>query len=261
MNTSSLPPAVRALASRMKTRASLHVSHENHDLSSLSKRILLSPAETLNVVAEGKLLALDGPRNSKFGFSAAALDSTRNAVIDLVSREVVRQLSARGCDESVMLKAVGRAFEKQFELARGPVENVIEFDQSAPGSFVNGAAGGAGLVAGAGLAGYGAYRFLKNRKKNANGLPLPGPGGSGTDADSYIDVTPPGPRNPSGGAGQIVDATGAKHVGPPSASRPPLTTASAADADLLGDAVRKGRQAIAKRGSAVWKALRSIPFE
>src|SRR5471032_385898 len=139
MNTSSLPPAVRALASRMKTRASLHVSHENHGLSSLSKRILLSPAETLNVVADGKLLALGERINGRFAFSSHALDALHSETVNLISRTICNELARRGASEDIMLAACSRAFEKQFELARGQGENLVEFANGDNGSgFVNG---------------------------------------------------------------------------------------------------------------------------
>jgi hypothetical protein len=251
MNT--LPPSIRAAASRYKTRSSLLHSHENHDLHSLSRRLLLSPSEVLGIVSDGKLLALGDRINFKYAFSAAALDSLRNNTVSFIANTVSRALSGR-VDEEHMAMAFQRAMGRQHELARGQGEDVIEFDQSAPGSFVNGVAGGAGLVAGAGLAGYGAYRYLKGRKRNPDGtLQLPnGPGPDGID--DAIDITPR-PRNPSGSSG----ANEPRHpdpVGPPR-----LTNASplpnAAD-DALSKAVRAGRQSIARRGSSVLAALRGL---
>ena len=219
----------------------------------------MSPTETLEVVARGDLLALDY-RNSKHAFSSRALDALRNQVVDFIATEIVNEMGARGASEERVVMALERAFSKQFAMSRGPAENVIEFDQgNKNGGFVNGVGTGVGIAAG-GLGAYGAYRYWKGRR-NPDGTPmLPGPGTGGADADGYVDVTPPKPNAPSGGS-----AMGERHPGPP---RGALTTASPtpdvarqtagqiAGQDALGQAVRKGKQAIAARGSSILRAIR-----
>jgi hypothetical protein len=236
----------------MKTRGSLTHSHERHSLASLSQRIMLSPAETLAVVGDGKLLALGEKINGGYAFSTHALDALRSETVNLISRTICNELARRGASETVMLAACSRAFEKQFELARGQGESLVEFaNNDDDDGFYQGVKKGAGVTAGAaGAAGLGylGYRAWRNRQRNGSTPQLPGPGGSGPDAD-YIDI--PSPR-PSGGSGGTVAGV-ERHpdpVGPPR-----LTTASPTP-DLLADAVRKGRMSIAKRGSSILAALR-----
>ena len=216
---------------------------------------MLSPSETLDVVGAGKLLALGEKINGRYAFSSHALDALRSETVNLISRTVCNELARRGASEDIMLAACSRAFTRQTELACGPVENIIEFDQNASGSFVNGVGTGVGIAAGAAGA-YGAYRYLRNRRKNGNHQ-LPGNGDDGL-ADA-VDVTPK-PKVPSGGG--VIDAMNSRHPGSPSVPRLNIssTLPNAAD-DALGSAVKRGRQAIAKRGSAVWRAIRSIPIE
>jgi hypothetical protein len=255
--TTQLPFAVRQLCARYRTQAgsTRRASHEFHTLTSLSQRLLLSPAETLNEVSAGRLLALDS-RNGSHLFSSTSLDSIRNRTVDFIASSIVTELSRRGCDEETMFHACQRAFDKQFDLARGRGENVIQFDQDNGSGFVNGVGTGVGIAAG-GLGAYGAYRYWKNRKRNPDGTPqLPGP-----DADgSYIDVTPK-PNLPPGG--NAVDPYKERHPGdlPLDKSRAALTTASPTSPDLLTQAVRKGKAAIATRGSRLLGILKSLPLE
>ena len=263
MNNSP-PPAVRQLASRYRTQAdsTRRSSHEMHNLSSLSQRLLLSPQETLEQVAAGNLLSLDS-RNGKHLFSSRSLDVMRNRVVDFITGEIVQEMSARGADEDRILFALSRAFQKQFELSRGRPDNIVEFARTPNDDDDDNTLRNAALLAGGAAAGYGAYRYLKGRNgNNGNALPgsspqpqLPGPGG-------------PKPYDPNssftGGSGVE------RHPGSRSASiSVPITTASSTTrktigsnvVDPLADAVASGRKAIAKKGSAIWQALRGIPLE
>ncbi|MCE0497212.1 MAG: hypothetical protein LV481_04615 [Methylacidiphilales bacterium] len=229
-----------------------------HDLRSLSQRLLLSPAETLDQVAAGNLLALDS-RNGKHLFSSRSLDTMRNRVVDFIAGEIVEEMTARGFGEDRICFALERAFQKQFELSRGRGENVVEFanaDDDDDDSFYGNAKKTAGTAAGigaAGLAGYGAYkgyRYLRNRGNGAG--PDNGPGSQ--------------PQLPPGG-GSSGDVMNPQHPGPPAGA---LTTASPAPetikktagqiagADDLSEAIARGRSVIAQRGSALWKALRAV---
>jgi hypothetical protein len=212
-----LPPAVRELCARYRTqRASTGAALEHHDLSSLSQRIFLSSQETLDQVATGKLLAIDGPTNGKFCFTSHSLDALRNGVVSFVANTICRELDRRGADEDQMLMATERAFERQFALARGAGEKVIQLargddDDDDLKKDALGIAGGAAIGTGA--------AYLHGRA--AQGKPLLGSPGSLSEAAS--------------------------------------TTGQGAD--LLAGAVARGRQAIAKRGSAIWSALKAVPLE
>ena len=262
---SKLHPQIARLANRYKTH-SVGPTHEFHDLRSLASRVYLSQEEALEQVADGNLLALSGPINGRYLFSATALSTLRNKVIDFVASEIANELSDRGVDLERIEMAVQRGLTRQYELSRR-VENVLEFDQgNNNGGFVNGVGTGVGIAAG-GLGAYAGYKYWKNRKRNADGTPqLPGPNGSGPDADgNYIDVTPK-PKSPSGGNGIVAGVE--RHPGPPIGAKPALTTASPAPnvarqtagqiagQDALGNAVRKGKQAIAARGSSILRAIR-----
>jgi len=220
---------------------------------------MLSREEALQEVGEGRLLALSGPVNSKFVFSSMALDSVRNRTVQFIASSIVTELARRGCDEERMLRACARAFERQHELSRR-ADNIVEFARTPNDDDDDNTLRNAALLAGGAAAGYGAYRYLKGR--NGNALPgsspqpqLPGPGG-------------PKPYDPNSSVtgGSSVE----RHPGSRSASiSAPITTASSTTrktigsnvVDPLADAVASGRKAIARKGSAIWQALRGIPLE
>jgi hypothetical protein len=221
---------------------------------------MLSRSEVLDQIAEGKLLALDGPVNGgKYLFSSTSLDGLRNSVVSFVANSICRELARKGADEETMAFAVRRAFERQHDLARRG--EVINFDQDDDSHPVRNAA----LLAGAAGAGYLGYRAWKNRRP---GQPrLPGYGGSGPTIDLPPSGPPPfDPNNANG-----VTAGVERHPAPRSGDM--LMTASPApniarqtagqtvNGDLLGNAVKRGKSAIAQKGSALLRALRSIPLE
>jgi len=260
----SLPPAVRQLCARYRTQADScrRSSHEMHNLSSLSQRLLLSPQETLEQVAAGNLLSLDS-RNGKHLFSSRSLDVMRNRVVDFIAGEIVEEMSARGASEERILFALSRAFQKQFDLSRDRGENIVEFaqtpaDDDDDDDGLYGAAKRAAAIAGVGAAGYGVYKGYQYLKggNNGNGSTLNGPGNQ--------------PQLPPGG-GSSGDVMNPQHPGPPAGASisAPITTASSTTrktignsvVDPLADAVASGRKAIAKRGSSIWQALRGIPLE
>jgi len=274
MNT-QLPPAVRHLCARYRTQAdsTRRSSHEMHDLRSLSQRLLLSPEETLDQVASGNLLSLDS-RNGKHMFSSRTLDVMRNRVVDFIAGEIVEEMTARGASEDRICFALNRAFQKQFDLSRGRGENIVEFAQTPADDDdddgLYGAAKRAAAIAGAGALGYGAYKgyqYLKGQN-NGNGTALPGPsGGSGPQSGGGGPRTP---RDPNSSAEGIdVGSGNGSHPTAPSISRAittaspttPKLTAGTGIIDPLSQAVTNGRKAIAKRGSAIWQALRGIPLE
>jgi len=258
-----LPASISRIADRYKTHSATvdhGRSHEAHDLRSLSARLLLSPQDTLEQVAVGNLLALDS-RNGKFLFSARSLDSLRNRVVEFVAGEIVEEMGARGADGDRIVFALERAFARQFDLSRSRGENVVEFartpsdDQDDDDTLRNGA-----LLAGGAAAGYGAYRYLKGRN-GTSGNALPGSGNGQPQLPGG-----PKPRDPNGSAEGVSDGV-ERH---PGASMPvPITTASSTTRktvgnqviDPLASAVVNGRKAIAKRGSAIWSALRNLPIE
>jgi hypothetical protein len=232
-----------------------------HNLSSLSQRILLSPQETLEQVAAGNLLSLDS-RNGKHLFSSRSLDAMRSRVVDFITREIVQEMSARGADEDRILFALSRAFQKQHELSRR-ADNIVEFARD---DDDNQTARNAALLAGGAAAGYGVAKYLRNRNGN-NGNALPPGSGSG---QPQLPGGPRTPRDPNSSAEGIdVGSGNGSHPTAPSISRAittasptmPKLTAGTGIIDPLSQAVTNGRKAIAKRGSAIWQALRGIPLE
>jgi hypothetical protein len=179
-----------------------------------------------------------------------------------------------------MLRACARAFERQHELSRRE-DNVISFartpqdddDDDFYGNAKKSAGTAAGLAAaaGAGYLGYKGYQAWRNRGNGTgpdNGItgpgsrPLlpPGPSGGGS---------PRTPRDPNGSAENIDVGNGeGSHPTAPSTSRA-ITTASSTTrktvgnsvVDPLADAVASGRRKIAQKGSAIWRALKSVPLE
>jgi hypothetical protein len=251
----SLPTAVRHLCARYRTQGDSirRNSHETHDLRSLSQRLLLSPEETLDQVAAGNLLSLDS-RNGKHLFSTRSLDAMRNRVVDFIAGEIVEEMSARGASEDRICFALERAFQKQFDLSRGRGENIVEFART-PNDDDDNTLRNAALLAGGAAAGYGAYRYMKGRN-NGNGNTLTGPGAQ--------PLLPPGP---SGNSGDVMNP---RHPSAPGSSiSVPITSQSSTTRktignsvlDPLADAAATGRRTIAKRGSAIWQALRGIPLE
>jgi hypothetical protein len=264
-----LPPSIARVANRYKTNSASvdrGRSHEAHDLRSLSARLLLSSTETLEQVAAGNLITLES-RNGKHVFSARSLDSMRARVVEFIAGEIMEEMSARGASEERIIFAMERAFQRQFDLARGRGENVVSFAQTPADDdddFYSTAKKTAGTAAGigaAGLAGYGAYKgyqYLRNRANGDDGNALPG---SGTQ-----------PQLPPSGSGDVMNA---RHPSPlpgdsaPASRTVPITTASPTTKATLGSgiidplsqAVGAGRKAIANRGLGIWKALRSIPLE
>ena len=269
-----LPPAVRHLCARYRTQAdsTRRSSHEMHDLRSLSQRLLLSPEETLDQVASGNLLSLDS-RNGKHLFSSRILDTMRNRVVDFIAGEIVEEMSARGASEDRICFALARAFQKQFDLSRGRVENIVEFAQTPADDDdddgLYGAVKRAAAIAGAGALGYGAYKGYQYLRNSGNGA---GPDNGITGASPQPQLPGPGgpkPFDPNGSAEGTNDGV-ERHPGQRGASiSTPITTASSTTRktvggnviDPLADAVASGRRAIAKRGSAIWQALRGIPIE
>jgi len=262
----NLPPSVRHLCARYRSQAGMtrQNSLETHDLSSLSQRLLLSPQETLEQVAAGNLLSLDS-RNGKHLFSSRSLDVMRNRVVDFIAGEIVNEMSARGASEDRILFALSRAYQKQFDLSRGHGENIVEFAQTpadddddfySNAKKAAGTAAGIGAAAGAGYLGYRGYQYLKG-SNNGNGNTLP-------DGSPQPQL-PPGPSGSGSG-----DVMGEKHPGPLPGDldyrKVPLTTASPPRTigevlDPLTAAVKRGKTAIAQRGSAIWQAIRAMPIE
>ena len=242
-----LPLPVTQLAARLKTHGALHNAHEPHNLKTLATRLLVSKGETLEHIRAGRLLPVAGPMNGKYLFPSGHLDALRNGVVAFIAQSICTELSRRGADEETMLRATERAFRRQVDLARGRDERLIEFAQDDDDSFLGSAKKSAGTVAGlagagaAGYLGYKAYQNLRNGRNKAAGMPkLPG---SSPDDDD-LDPSPKGPRE-SGGA-SITSAA-------------ETAASDAADGDLLGAAVRTGRNVIGRVGGAIWDALKFAP--
>jgi len=226
---------------------------------------MLSQDEALQEVAAGRLLALAGPTNGKFLFSSSSLDAKRNQVISFVAESICHELIARGCDLERLEMAVQRGLTRQHELSRR-ADNIISFARTPNDDDDDNTLRNAALLAGGAAAGYGAYRYLKGRNGSGNTLTgpgnqpqLPGPGGPRT------------PRDPNSSAVGIDVGNGeGSHPSAPSISRAittaspttkPKLTAGTGIIDPLSQAVQSGRRAIAKKGSAIWQALRGIPLE
>jgi hypothetical protein len=264
MNT--LPPSIRALCNRFKSNVGLtrRGAYERHDLSSLGSRVLLSRAEVLEQVGNGNLIALDGPLNGKYLFSSSSLDSLRNRVIDFVAGEIATELHARGIDSERIEMAVCRGLSRQHQLSRSNSEAIISLartpsnqddDDDDDHTLRNAAALAGGI--GAGYVGTGLVKRAWQNRGNGNGTTLPDgspqpqlPGGPSGDSQGGRHPGPPG----SGGASLPVPITTAS-------STMPKLTAGSGIIDPLSQAVANGRKAIAKKGSAIWRALRSIPIE
>jgi hypothetical protein len=248
-----LPPSFARIVAKYKTN--FGHGHESHDLRSLAARLLLSKEETLQIISEGSLLSLDC-RNGRHVFSARSLDVLRNRVCDYIADEIVTELSRRGVEEDRLARAIESAFARQFDLARGRGENIVEFaitpqDRS---DDDNNTLRNAALLGGGAAAGYAGYRYLKNRNGNGNALP-----GSGTQ-----------PLVPTGQSSNG-SAMNERHPGAPAGAsiNTPIATASSTTRKTIGNsvidplsgAVASGRRAIAQRGSSIWQALRGIALE
>ena len=201
-------------------------------------------------------------------FSASALDSIRNKVIDFISAQLCNELRVMGASEQEVHLAFEMAIRKQHELSRGSVEHINYFasnddddDDNAP--FSNGVRQGAGLVTGAvgtGLTGLALYKYLKNRNQNGGNGPTPQLGNG-----SYLDVAP---KSPTGGSGNAFPSEGAHPPAysddltkafPPKANLSPLPNATSNVAgvgeDLLTQAAKRGRATLAGIGSKAIGAL------